>query len=299
MAGHFFTTIENNVTGKPVVGSTMLVYVAGATISGDAITSGTLATIYSDDGITEVDQAVSPITSDSRGFVEFWTGETSVAIEISYDGTAKKAISDVEILGGNVSGDVTAVAVRVSALEALSDDYLEIANNLSDVANASTSRTNLGLGTIATQAASNVTITGGSITGITDLAVADGGTGASSASAARTNLSAAALSQTGEQISGFIASPSNKSYTICLDMKHAGTITEVTTKSASGTCTATWKVNSTALGGSANSVSSSETTQSHSSTNTFAAGDDVVLTVSSNSSCADMSFTIKYTRTLG
>ena len=45
-----------------------------------------------------------------------------------------------------------------------------------------------GLGTIATQAASSVSITGGSITGITDLTVADGGTGASTASGARTNL---------------------------------------------------------------------------------------------------------------
>lgn len=53
---------------------------------------------------------------------------------------------------------------------------------------ASGARTNLGLGTIATQNASSVSITGGSITGITDLAVADGGTGASTASAARTNL---------------------------------------------------------------------------------------------------------------
>lgn len=37
-------------------------------------------------------------------------------------------------------------------------------------------------------AMSNAKITGGSITGITDLAVADGGTGASTAAAARTNL---------------------------------------------------------------------------------------------------------------
>lgn len=49
-------------------------------------------------------------------------------------------------------------------------------------------RDNLGLGTISTQAANSVAITGGSITGITDLAIADGGTGASTASAARSNL---------------------------------------------------------------------------------------------------------------
>ena len=60
---------------------------------------------------------------------------------------------------------------------------------LMDDASASDQRTTLGLGTIALQSASSVAITGGSITGITDLAVADGGTGSSSAVGACANLS--------------------------------------------------------------------------------------------------------------
>jgi hypothetical protein len=55
-------------------------------------------------------------------------------------------------------------------------------------ANAAAARATLGLGTIATQNAATVDITGGSITGITDLAVADGGTGASTDTQARINL---------------------------------------------------------------------------------------------------------------
>lgn len=47
-----------------------------------------------------------------------------------------------------------------------------------------------GLGTMSTQNSNNVSITGGSVSGITDLAVADGGTGASTVSAALTNLGA-------------------------------------------------------------------------------------------------------------
>ena len=75
-------------------------------------------------------------------------------------------------------------------------DFTAFARNLLDDADAAAARVTLGLasgatttvGTIATQNANSVTITGGSITGITDLAVTDGGTGASTAAGARTNL---------------------------------------------------------------------------------------------------------------
>ena len=73
---------------------------------------------------------------------------------------------------------------------------LPLANGGTNATTASGARTSLGLGSIATQDSSSVSITGGSITGgsisgITDLAVADGGTGASDAATARTNLGVA------------------------------------------------------------------------------------------------------------
>lgn len=74
---------------------------------------------------------------------------------------------------------------------------LPIASGGTGATSASAARTSLGLGTISTQAFDNVSITGGAITGVTisslgsDLAVTDGGTGASDATSARSNLSAA------------------------------------------------------------------------------------------------------------
>jgi hypothetical protein len=70
------------------------------------------------------------------------------------------------------------------------ENITAFAQSLLNDPDAATARTTLGLGTISTQAAASVAITGGSITGITDLALADGGTGSSTAAGARTNLGA-------------------------------------------------------------------------------------------------------------
>jgi hypothetical protein len=107
----------------------------------------------------------------------------------------------------------------------------------------------------------------------------------------------AALSQT-DFISGIIASPANQDYRIVEKLPYAIVITEVATKSSSGVCTVTGKINSTALGGTPNSVTSTQSSQAHSSSNTAASGDVVVLTVSSASACVDLSFAVKFTRTL-
>lgn len=111
---------------------------------------------------------------------------------------------------------------------------------------------------------------------------------------AATNFSS---SQT-DFISGVIPALANQDYKLVVKIPYACTINETTTICTSGTATATFKINTTALGGTANSVSTSEQSQTHTTSNSVAAGDDIVLTISSNSSCLFLSFTIKFTRTL-
>ena len=119
-----------------------------------------------------------------------------VMVDVS-DSTTKKVAAST--FRATVAGVESLTAVAPLSVDAPDGDVtiqitdpLPIANGGTAATTASVARTNLGLGTIATQDASNVSITGGAISGITDLAVADGGTGASTAAAARTNLGAAA-----------------------------------------------------------------------------------------------------------
>jgi hypothetical protein len=100
-----------------------------------------------------------------------------------------QTIGGVKTFTETIQGSISGTAANVTGTVA-------VANGGTGATTAGDARTNLGLGTIATQDASAVAITGGTIAGITDLAIADGGTGASTATQARVNLDAVGLSDT-------------------------------------------------------------------------------------------------------
>lgn len=91
-------------------------------------------------------------------------GDTSLVQPSNWNAEHNLTMATSRILGRTTAGTGSAEEISVGANLSLSGGTLSVS----------------GLGTIATQDANNVSITGGSITGITDLAVADGGTGKSS-----------------------------------------------------------------------------------------------------------------------
>jgi hypothetical protein len=100
-----------------------------------------------------------------------------------------------------------------------------------------------------------------------------------------------------ETWSWFIESPEDKDYDLIINLAYPGDIESITTDCTAGTATFTGKINTTALGGTANSVSTTEQTQAHTSANSFVAGDNFRGTVSSNSGCENMTVTVKVRRT--
>ena len=113
-------------------------------------------------------------TTSNKGIASFSTNDFDVssgAVSIKTAGVSDSqlatGIDATKIGNGDVTNSELSYINSVSANVQTALDAKAIkANNLSDLASASTARTNLGLGTIATQASSSVAITGGTITGL-------------------------------------------------------------------------------------------------------------------------------------
>ena len=190
--GASYLQLSNNATN-----TSERVFTPGTGLSGtDAGANGTYTLAISDAELL----AIAGLTS-AADRVPYFTGSGTAALG-TFTSAGRDLLDDADaaaqrttlglVIGTNVQaydGELAALAGLTSAANALPyftgagtasvTTLTGAGRDLLDDADASAMRTTLGLGTISTQAASSVSITGGSITGITDLALADGGTGAS------------------------------------------------------------------------------------------------------------------------
>lgn len=273
-----------SITGGSITGITDLAVADGGTGASDASTARTnLGLVIGTDvlapngsgasltGITATQVGLGSVTNDAQ---------TKASVVPNTAPTAG------QILVGNAGG--TAYGV-VSA----SGDATISSTGAITLTNDSSTRSNLGLGSMATQSSSSVSITGGSITGITDLPVADGGTGASTAATARSNLGVAVSNN-----NWFDSAPAVGTITWVSKSRVAFTIGGVYgVKTTSGTCTFAVKINGTAVTGlSAVAATSSTQDVTASGGNSVAIGDAITIEYTAASSPVNLCFTLEATR---
>ena len=148
--------------------------------------------------------------------------------------------SNVTITGGIISNvTLDNVTIQTENFDNVTLSNVRILSGNATLTNLTATLANVTTANVANMQSANVTITGGSITGITDLAIADGGTGASSASGARTNLGLGTIAtQDANNVSisgGIIANVTLDNVTV--DVETLSNVTLVNVSVTSGTFT--------------------------------------------------------------
>jgi len=175
-----------SLSGLPTLGTLSSqdadsVAISGGTVSGVVLVTGN-ATISGGtiSGITDI-----AIADGGTGASTASGARTNLGLAIGTDIQAYSAVLSGVVAQFDEADEIiyaSASGVVASTL------FTSFARSIASGTTAAEVRATLGLGTLATQDASSLVISGGTISGITDLAIEDGGTGASSAADARTNL---------------------------------------------------------------------------------------------------------------
>lgn len=172
-------TYNNGTAG---VGATLTITATGP-LTLDGQTANTLGARYqfplqtdpTENGIftltTEGDIGISPIYTRATDYDEPAEIQEGDLIPISAGDTQAGNIFRQSSIVTTIGTDPITLTLWLAG-----GAYLLKSNNLNDVTSVSTSRTNLGLGTIATQNSNAVAITGGSITGLSQVGVSGGAT---------------------------------------------------------------------------------------------------------------------------
>ncbi|SVD29222.1 uncharacterized protein METZ01_LOCUS382076, partial [marine metagenome] len=199
-----------DITGGTITDITDIAIADGGTGASDNSTARSNLGLEIGVDIQAYDSDLADLADGTLSAVKVeYLGNVTSDIQEQIDAIGAGPVNSLEDLGvtadstelNYVDGVTSAIQTQIDAKQALDSDLTDLAGLsqsdgnviVSDGTNWVTesgadARTSLGLGSIATQEAANVSITGGAITGITALTIADGGTAASDITTARSNL---------------------------------------------------------------------------------------------------------------